>query len=280
MAVAVSKAWHRRLLVNIVRCFSLLLLCIGQVNAEQPKLWVLTNLEPPFSQQNDRGQFEGLVIDIANDILQEAEIQQQILAAPWERVLKEASSKANVMLFALARTPEREEQFHWLTPLTAMIVGVFSLAEPVKIAKQLGDLNLTESIAVLDGDFRQKLLQQAGASNIVVLKNWTQGTDMLLKGDVRNLFMSSIGMQLTCQRLQRDCSHVKPILIYQQVTSYIALSKGTDVTTIAALTLAANRYKQSQKFAQTVSKWISIYLERDGLFMHLDNGVINLWAAE
>ena len=281
MAVAVINTRHNSVAANISCWFCcLLLFCAWQVNAEHPDLWVLTNLEPPFSLQNERGQFEGIVVDISNGILQEAKIEQQILAAPWERILKEASSKANVMIFALARTPEREEQFHWITPLTSMVVGIFSLDAPNKLAKQLNELDLTQSIGVLDGDFRHSLLIQAGASNIVVLDNWTQGTQMLLDGDIRNLFMSSIGIQLTCQVLQRDCKHVKLILTYKQVTSYVALSKGTDVETITALTQAAKRYKKSPEYKQTVDKWISKYEQVDGLSMHLQNGVVNLWPKD
>ena len=90
----------------------LLLCCAEQVNAESPDLWVLTHLEPPFSQQNERGKFEGVAIDITNGILHEAKIEQQILAAPWERVFKEADSKANVMIIGLARIPERADIRH------------------------------------------------------------------------------------------------------------------------------------------------------------------------
>ncbi|WP_340679650.1 transporter substrate-binding domain-containing protein [Paraglaciecola sp.] len=257
----------------------LLLLCAGQVNAEHPDLWVLTNLEPPFSQQNERGQFEGLVIDLANGILQEANIEQQILAAPWERILKEATSKANVMIFALARTPEREEQFHWITPLTSAIVGVFSMQTPDKSISQLSELDLTASIGVLDGDYRQKLLQQVGASNIVILNSWAQGAEMLLNGDIRNLFMSSIGIQVNCKTLLQDCSHIKRILTYQQITTYVALSAGTDTATISTLMQAAERYKRSAAFLQTTQEWLSNYKQKNGLDLHLDNGVINLWAA-
>ena len=257
-----------------------LILGSHHVWAESPDLWVLTSLEPPFSQHNERGQLEGVIIDVVKGVLQEANIDQQILTAPWERVFKEASSKSNVMLFALARTPEREAQFHWITPLTSVIVGVFSLQPAPTTLTQLNQLNLNKSIGVLDGDYRQQLLVEAGASNIVVLNNWTEGTDMLLNQDIENLFLSSIGIQLTCQQLQKDCKHIKRILSYQQITSYLALSKDTDSATIDKLSQAAQRYKQSDAFLHTVHQWISDYEREHGLLMHLQQGVINLWPAQ
>ena len=248
--------------------------------AESPDLWVLTSLEPPFSQHNERGQLEGVIIEVVKGVLHEASIDQQILVAPWERVFKEANSKSNVMVFALARTPEREAQFHWITPLSSVIVGVFSLQPSQTTLTQLNQLNLNQSIGVLDGDYRQQLLVQAGASNIVVLNNWTQGTEMLLNRDIENLFLSSIGIQLTCQRLQKDCKQIKRILNYQQITGYLALSKETDNATINKISQAAQRYKQSEAFLHTAHQWISRYEQEHGLIMHLQHGVINLWPAQ
>lgn len=248
--------------------------------AESSDLWVLTSLEPPFSHQNERGQLDGVIIDVVRGVLHEANIDQQILTAPWERVFKEASSKSNVMVFALSRTPEREALFHWITPLTSVIVGVFSLQPAQSALTQINQLSLNETFGVLDGDYRQNLLLQAGASNIVVLKNWTQGTEMLLNRDIDNLFLSSIGIQLTCQRLQRDCSHIKRILSYQQITSFVALSKQTDSATVDAVSQAAERYKKSDAFLHTAHKWIRRYEQDEGLFIHLQQGVINLWPAE
>ena len=255
-------------------------ICGHNARAESPDLWVLTSLEPPFSLQNERGRLEGVLIDVVQGVLQEANIDQQILTAPWERVFKEASSKSNIMLFGLARTPEREAQFHWITPLTSVIVGVFSLQPAPSKITQINQLNLNQSIGVLDGDYRQNLLIQAGASNIVVLESWEQGTEMLLNREIENLFLSSIGIQFTCQRLQRDCQNIKRMLSYQQITSYVALSKGSDTATVDKLVQAAQRYKKSDAFSHTVQKWIKRYEQDEGLFIHLQQGVINLWPAE
>jgi polar amino acid transport system substrate-binding protein len=249
----------------------------ASVFAEPADLWVLTNLEPPFSLQNERGKFEGITIEVVDGILKEANLEQQILAAPWERVFKEASSKPNILIFALVRTPEREKQFHWITPLSSVMVGVFSLDQQPSNVTELSQLDLSDSIGVLDGDFRQVVLVKAGAKNIVPLTNWTQGMQKLLNGEIKNIFFSSIGVQIVCQQLGVDCSQVKRLFAYKELQTYVALSLGSDAETINKLTQAAVRFKQSMAFMEINRKWISKLKKDNGLLVHLDKGVLNLW---
>jgi polar amino acid transport system substrate-binding protein len=254
----------------------MLLLLTEFVGAKQPDLWVLTSLEPPFSQRNERGQLEGLSIDVAKGILQQASIEQDILAAPWERVFLEAQSKSNVLVFSVARTEEREDAFFWICPLTANVVGIYSLHEqPVT---GLAQLEKTQKYGVLDGDYRIEVLEKAGVAQIVKLTHWAQGITSLLSGEIDNLFFSSMGMQYYCQSQQADCSHIKLIYTHQQVTSYLALSKGTDAELVTVLKNAAIRYKQSAEYEKIVLQWIAQYQKQNGLHMHLENGVVNLWS--
>ena len=140
--------------------FSLMLntRALAQVNTAEPDFWVLTSLEPPFSLRNERGQLEGYLIEVVQGILAEADIQQEILAAPWERLIQESKNKPNVLVFPLARTPEREEDFHWVLPLTSNVYGVLGNPSSDKPIATLSDVNNVTPIGVLESDFRHKVL--------------------------------------------------------------------------------------------------------------------------
>lgn len=248
--------------------------------ANDSDFWVLTSLEPPFTQKNQRGAYEGLNVEIVNGILAEAAIEQKILAAPWERVLKEAQTKADVLIFALARTPEREQQFHWISPLSSNIVGIFSLTGSTNSLSKLSDIAKDSKIGVIESDFRHDLLQQAKVSNIRLISDWAQGVNDLLDKRLNLLFFSSMGMQFICQQQQRDCSSVKRVLTYQQTTSYLAMSKLTDSHVVETLKAAAIRFKQSLQFKHVTQKWMHYYRINNGLSMHEDQGIINLWPQD
>lgn len=152
------------------------------------------------------------------------------------------------------------------------------MQQKISSISALSELNSADSIGVLDGDFRQDLLLSSGATKVVTFSNWTQGMQKLLDGEIQNLFFSSIGVQIICQQLRRDCSHVKRLFTYKKLQTYMALSLGSDALTIDVLTKAAERFKQSTEFLQINRKWISKLEEEKGLFIHLENGVVNLWA--
>jgi polar amino acid transport system substrate-binding protein len=248
--------------------------------AQHPDLWVLTNLEPPFSQKDERGQYQGYVIELVTGILKEAQIDQQILAAPWDRVLKEAEAKPNVLVFALARTAERENNFAWITPISANQIGVFALSAPTSPLSNLQDLNLSQAIGVLNGDFRQNILQQVNAKKIVALPTWQQGLDSLLAKDIDALFFSSMGMQYLCQSMQRDCSDIVPVLAVEERVSYLALSAGSDENLVETLRAASARYIASEDYKTMREHWVSKYRQEFGFALHVRKGVLNLWKNE
>lgn len=257
---------------------------IAQVNSEEavvgPDFWVLTELEPPFSQQSDRGQLEGYLIELIQGILDQAGIHQQILAAPWERVIKEAHAKPNVLLFPLARTPERETEYHWLTPLTANVYGILS-KEKLKVNPSgLNDLQAVLPIGVLEGDFRQHLLESSGVEDIQLFQDYTSAVRQLINGEIKSLFFSDSGLRLYCHELQQDCSAIKMVYRHSTLLSYLALSKNTQPKQIDALTVAALRYKQSAEFKQLTSRWVAHYQHESFFDLFSEDGVLNMWIPE
>lgn len=255
--------------------------CVAQDSIEPslsgPDFWVLTELEPPFSQKSQRGQLEGYLIELIQGILDQAGIQQQILAAPWERVIQEALAKPNVLLFPLARTPERESEFHWLTPLTANAYGILSKRKLAVNPAGLDDLQAVLPIGVLEGDFRQRLLEANGVQDIHLFSNYARAVQQLLSGEINSLFFSDAGLRLYCRELQQDCSSIKMIYRHTTLLSYLALSKNSQPRQIDAIAEAAKRFKQSDEFKQLANRWVGQYKQQSFLELYVENGVLNLW---
>jgi hypothetical protein len=64
---------------------------LGKIDSNQifvDQIWVFTHLAPPFSQYDERGQPSGSAGELVQGILNEAGMRQQILAAPWHRILR------------------------------------------------------------------------------------------------------------------------------------------------------------------------------------------------
>ncbi|MFT7261844.1 MAG: hypothetical protein ACI9MS_003725 [Glaciecola sp.] len=88
---------------------------LGKIDGNQSfanQIWVLTHLEPSFSEYNGRGKPSGYTVELVQGISTEARLRKQIMLAPWQRILNESKIKPDVLVFALARTQDTEDNFY------------------------------------------------------------------------------------------------------------------------------------------------------------------------
>ena len=242
---------------------------------QEESTWVITNLEPPFIKK-DRGEITGYAAEVVRSILLEAGVNSPILNTRWERLEKEARTKANVIAFALARTREREDSYHWITPLTSNMFGVYAhKAVPVN---SLADLSQFESVIVLKGDAREKILLEAGLKNVLTFDYWPDGVEYFTQNSNTAIFFSDAGMRIYCKSISADCSSTTRIFGYDKRQSYLVVSKpGTDLRLVHKLKKASERFKASEEFQQMAEHWLNEYSKTTDIPMHLDQGVVNLW---
>lgn len=240
--------------------------------------WILTNPQPPFIELDEKSQLRGYPVDLVKGILQEANIQQSILTAPWARVEKEARTKANVLVFALARTPEREKEYYWITPITANVFGLYAKKSNQIEMSNFADISKVGRVGVLRDDARHELLNNYIPNHISPFEDWQKAMSALFDDKVSAIFFSDAGVEIFCIRLQTNCEQIERIYTYQLTQSYLALSKpGTRPELARILLEAAKRFKQKQEYVDLSNRWITHYKNTLVIPMHLSNGVLNLW---
>ncbi|WP_124916953.1 substrate-binding periplasmic protein [Alteromonas flava] len=243
-------------------------------------LWVITNMEPMFSYRDERGNLTGYAVELVRNILIEAGLNTEILTAPWQRILVESAMKPDVLVFSLARTAEREDDFHWITPITQNAYSVFTIDADVGAATSLVTLPPSSKIAVLKGDFREEVVLQHGHEAITA-DTWGTVLSRFLNGDADYLFFSDGGVDIMCDILAARCNDIKKVFTYQLATTYLAISKqGTDEKMIQRLKKAAEAVKGSREFQTLVDYWLTDYAQQSALKMHETEGIVKLWKAE
>lgn len=244
------------------------------------KLWVITNLEPLFNYRDERGALTGYTVELVRNILLEAGLQTEILSAPWQRLIIESEIKPDVLVFNLARTPEREEKYHWLTPLTENAYSVFMHNDKAHSMNDLADLPKGSLVAVLEEDFRESIIEQYGLTPVTT-QSWGQAVDMFLLGKADFLFFSDAGLMHFCQGREAQCAQVKKVLTYMTSTTYLALSKqGTSESLVARLSEAAARFKKTNQYNELVEHWLSQFAAQTPIKMHENAGVMKLWEKK
>lgn len=169
-------------------------------------------------------------------VLQAAGISEYNIAIyPWARAYDMALQQPNVLIYLLARTPERENQFKW--------VGEYTQAEPVLYALQGREDIVVQSIAgarpyrigVIREDMRHRYLVENGFSRLVVSSQNLENLRKLLSGQVDLVPMPEREARVLCAEAGIDFSQLRAVMSMPDLASdlYLAFSRGTDDALVA-----------------------------------------------
>lgn len=81
---------------------------------------------PPYSFLAE-GEVVGIATDLLRQICQAAEVQCQIHIYPWARAFRTVLSEKNSLVYSIALTAERRDQFIWLGPFLTRAVMLYTL---------------------------------------------------------------------------------------------------------------------------------------------------------
>lgn len=87
---------------------------------------VVTENFPPYNYEI-KGRAEGVSTEVVRAILDRMELDASIQVYPWVRAYQMALNEPSVAIFSLARSPEREERFHWIGVVAPAKAHFYSL---------------------------------------------------------------------------------------------------------------------------------------------------------
>ena len=77
------------------------------------ELRIVTEEMPPYNM-TQQGKITGLSTEVLRAVLDEVAIQASIQPMPWARAYDLALNSENVLIYSIARTPQREKLFKWV----------------------------------------------------------------------------------------------------------------------------------------------------------------------
>jgi len=94
---------------------------------------VVTENIPPLNYE-ENGKIVGISTEIVRAVLEKAGIEVNITVYPWARAYNMSSEQENVLIYSIAKTPEREKLFKWIGPLYPYTESLFKLKKRKDIA--------------------------------------------------------------------------------------------------------------------------------------------------
>jgi len=177
---------------------------------------------------------------------------------PWRRAYHNAKVSENVLIFPLARTLSREQDFHWIGQLIPIRYFLFQLADRDDL--QLDNLEEAKryDIGVVNFHAHHELLIEQGFTKLQPVNSSEQNIKKLLLGRVDFFAMSDGGIFPLCQRTGIDCSRIKPALELTGISGglFIALNPNSDADLVTKLSISYQALVDDGRHAKTFKKRI------------------------
>lgn len=123
---------------------------------------VLTYEWRPFNYE-EGGEVKGISTEVIREVLKRANLEADIQIYPWVRAYQKTMEEENVLLFTIARTPEREAHFKFLCPIAPSVHNVlFKLRERTDVSVPSLEEAGRYRIGVQNGDVIHEILLGAG----------------------------------------------------------------------------------------------------------------------
>jgi len=88
--------------------------------AGETVLTLLTEQNAPYNFINPKtGSLEGSSVVLVRELMKQASVPYTLKLLPWRRAYRQAMNRANTCVFVANRTPDREDLFQWVGPVTA-----------------------------------------------------------------------------------------------------------------------------------------------------------------
>jgi polar amino acid transport system substrate-binding protein len=174
---------------------------------------------------------------------------------PWARAYDIAQQEPNVLIYLIARTPEREPRFKWVGEFIRVDYFLYRLRAGTGIAVSNLDQARGYSIGVMRDDVRHQYLQAQGFTKLVVSPQIEDTFKKLIHGQVQLAALSETGAAQLCEEARFDCAQLEKAYALDALTVglWMAYSPKTADEVVARTRAAFDKVKASGSVARLMN---------------------------
>lgn len=222
---------------------------------------VVTENLAPYNMV-EGGQITGLSTEIVKAVLNNVGVSPRIEVLPWARAYDLALHSDSVLIYSIARTPQREHLFKWVGAIAPTTWYLFSLSERPIFLNSLEDAKRYQ-IATVNQDVGEQYLLAHGFEMGKQLQssNMYEQNYHKLKVDHVELWISNELNAISLMRKNGDdpASMVRSLAL-PELTShkglYMAFSLGTPDAVVAQYRSALQTVRSDGAYDAIMKKWL------------------------
>jgi polar amino acid transport system substrate-binding protein len=232
-----------------------MVLLLGMVTAQvmAEPIQVVTEESQFITLKN--GRIGGAATEVVELTLNRAgQTDYKINLYPWARAYDIAINQPNVLIYLVARTPEREALFKWVGQVATAPYYFYKLRARTDINPQSLDDARQYSIGVMRNDFRHHYLLHHDFSRLVLSAGIEENFQKLLNEKVQLIPMTEGSVAHECARQQFDCTKLERVeaLGFMEAKLYMAYSVSTDDAVVEKTRAAFKQLEQEGTVSRTL----------------------------
>ena len=220
---------------------------LGPVLSAQ-HLTIYTEIDAPSQFLGTNGELTGLAVEIAKEIQRRVGNSDPILLVPWARGYLELQTLPNVVLFATARTADRDASFKWVGPFDERDYGLYVRADSTIALRDLEDARKLKAIGVYKEDARDLYLTRKGFKNLDRTIDNVANVKKLMSGRIDAFAYASMGISDLAKSAGYKAGDMKEALPLLKVQLYFAFSRATSNAVVNRWSKAFNVMKKDKTF--------------------------------
>ncbi len=220
---------------------------------------IYTEVSPPFSYytgQDTTRKIEGASVDIVNEIQARTGHVNKLNMGLWLDAYAIVQYLPNSALFNMTRTPEREDMFQWVGPISTSKSYFYTLASSGLTIETIEQAKALQSIATPKGWFTHDYLINNGFQNIVATSlTSTEAFQQLIDGEVQALLMTDLDVKWLAEISEVPMSDLNQQLQASDLRDYIAFSLNTPASTVQQWQNHLDAMKTDGTFETIWNEW-------------------------
>lgn len=223
------------------------------------KVQLLTENFPPYNMEKQGKNFgrddsiEGIATDIIREMFHRTDIEYSLtLRFPWERVYQQLLDKADVGVFVISRSAEREELFKWVGPIGPDDWVFLARGDSSIIVQSLDDVRQYK-VGSYRGDVISDYLEKNSIESTTSLRDQENALklangqiDLWATGDPAGRYLAAL----------EGINNLKTVFRFNQANLYLALNKNTDDAVVNKLQQALDTMREQGELKQYFDKYL------------------------
>ncbi len=225
-------------------------------------LTVYTENFAPLNFEKE-GQAQGIAVDLLLEMFRRAgsnKTAKDIQFIPWARGYKYAQHQKNTLLFAMMRTPAREDLFKWVGPIMPTnLVLIAKKGQGIQISPST-DLNKYR-FGVVNNDVGEQLLLERGVNpdRMDVTNSSSSAAKMLNSNRFQMWAYGSLAAYWQFQKLGYDAADFEVVTILRRGEAHFALSRGSDDKIVEMLQKSLEEIRAEGRLKAIVNTYLPGY---------------------